>query len=242
MYVIAEVMSKLTIGCGAAFLMVAAYVGTMIYRPIPERYCTVPPGRYVTGSPETGTRIIETRGYRVQATEVTVGQYLYYLRAARPEPPYASPQIEWTGRRYRRRVSARDPVAYVDVEQARAYTDWLSIRRGKTIRLPTPDEWEIAASGGGRGLRYPWGWNEPANRAQWNAEAPTRVGSFEPNALGLYDMAGNVAEWGLSPHGRPVALGGSWADRQPDALRVAHRIPFDAGYRDADVGFRVVIE
>jgi formylglycine-generating enzyme required for sulfatase activity len=58
-------------------------------------------------------------------------------------------------------------------------------------------------------------------------------------------MAGNVFEWCAAEEtkaGRVVARGGSWAERDPRMLRVYHREWFPRDYRDADVGFRIVVE
>ncbi|MES1185024.1 MAG: formylglycine-generating enzyme family protein [Myxococcales bacterium] len=97
------------------------------------------------------------------------------------------------------------PVVHVAYQDAVAYARWAD------KDLPTEAEWEFAARGGKAGQLYPWG-NElrPGGRFVANiyqgqfpvadtgadgfvGSAP--VGSFEPNAFGLYDMAGNAWEW-----------------------------------------------
>ncbi len=88
------------------------------------------------------------------------------------------------------------------------------------------------------------------------AVATADVGSYRPNAWGLYDVHGNVAEWTRSNYrpypydeddgrnrpsanGRKVVRGGSWTDR-PRRSRSAFRLGYPAWQRVHNVGFRVV--
>jgi formylglycine-generating enzyme len=96
------------------------------------------------------------------------------------------------------------PVVQVAYEDALAYCEWAG------RRLPTEAEWELAARGGTYGTVFFWGDDAaqlPGKANSWEGQFPVEntmadgyelrapVKSYEPNDLGLYDMAGNVWEW-----------------------------------------------
>ena len=139
------------------------------------------------------------------------------------------------------------------------YLPWLSRRTGKTYRLLSEAEWEYAARAGTM-TRYAFGdtritWRQAEFR---HFTGPKEVGSFQPNAFGLYDMHGNVWEWcedswhadykGAPPDGSVwaggevslrVLRGGSWHDDNPDSLRSAFRGNARVDASGSLVGFRL---
>ena len=105
------------------------------------------------------------------------------------------------------------PVVHVAFEDALAYADWV----GK--RLPTADEWEVAARGGLVDQDYAWG-SEKIPDGRWLANVwqgpfpwqnketdgwfwTSPVGSFPANGYGLVDVCGNVWEWTSTPYAVP---------------------------------------
>lgn len=89
-----------------------------------------------------------------------------------------------------------------------AFCVWLGNHTGKEVRLPTEAEWEYAARDRGKMLPYATEGGEAiedvtmaakieVSRYNPSAKAvlPKPPGAFPPNALGLYDMSGNVGEW-----------------------------------------------
>jgi formylglycine-generating enzyme required for sulfatase activity len=154
------------------------------------------------------------------------------------------------------------PVTNVSWDDAEQFAAWLSKTTGKSYRLPTEAEWEYTARGGST-TPYWWGKDVGAGHAQCaecgGAQSGTTVpeGSFRPNAFGLYDTAGNAAEWvqdcwNLSYRGAPndgsawtsgdcslrVLRGGSFADKAI-AVRSSARFRYDEDVRYYANGFRV---
>ena len=157
------------------------------------------------------------------------------------------------------------PVIHVSWVDAQAYVSWLSSQTGENYRLLSEAEWEYVARAGAE-TAYSWGNDIGTNRAncshcgsQWDRQQTAPVGSFQPNAFGVYDMHGNVREWvedcwNYSYAGAPsdgsawwrsgecswrVLRGGSW-NNSPGTLRSAYRGWDRAGYRFNDrLGFRV---
>ena len=92
-----------------------------------------------------------------------------------------------------RRVGGRAPVTNVSWNHAQAYVRWLSEKTGGRYRLLSESEWEYVARAGTT-TRFWWGDEFETDRPY--LEIPPRVvGSSSPNAFGLYDVHGNVAEW-----------------------------------------------
>jgi formylglycine-generating enzyme required for sulfatase activity len=161
----------------------------------------------------------------------------------------------------------RHPVVNVSWNDAQQYAAWLSEVSGKHYRLPTEAEWEYAARAGSA-TAYWWGAAADLERAncrgcasEWAGKRSETVGSFPPNAWGLYDTAGNVWEWvqdcwhqdyaGAPADGRAwddspdgkclrVLRGGAWSFG-PEALRSPGRMKFPASYRAGAAGFRLVL-
>ncbi|WP_419318977.1 formylglycine-generating enzyme family protein [Caulobacter sp. ErkDOM-E] len=110
-----------------------------------------------------------------------------------PNNPYERPGLYFD--------AAASPVVGISWEDAKAYAAWLSRKTGQSYRLLTEAEWEYAARAGSKTI-YPWGDKIGVNNAncaycgsEWDDKSMSPVGSFAPNAFGLYDMIGNVEEW-----------------------------------------------
>jgi len=125
---------------------------------------------------------------------------------------------------------------------AREFCAWLSKKTGDTYRLPTLAEWRHFALAGSE---PPYHFDESLydlEQFAWtkeNAEFTSHpVGEKSPNALGLHDIHGNVAEWvetgedeSARPRPKPAAAGGSW--RQPADEATAHSLERQASHWNA---------
>ena len=86
------------------------------------------------------------------------------------------------------------PIRNVTWVDANAYASWLGSQDGNTYRLPTEEEWEYATRAGST-TAFNTGNTITTDQARFAANGgPSKVGSFAPNAFGLYDTHGNVLE------------------------------------------------
>ncbi|TXD36080.1 SUMF1/EgtB/PvdOfamily nonheme iron enzyme [Lujinxingia vulgaris] len=200
-------------------------------------------------------RTVTLKAYAIDRLEVSVGAYQRCVDEGACEAiDYDGCEV-WTPRGLQ--VSLRVPrvlkeagraVVCVTREEARAYCGWAG------GALPTHDQWERAARGVDGGV-YPWGdhWeSESANWGErdvvggpvagaldgyvWTAPVGRYEGGVSP--AGVWEMAGNVAEWveGEDPLLGAVR-GGSWVSN-PFELRSTARVERKATARRTDVGFR----
>jgi formylglycine-generating enzyme required for sulfatase activity len=195
-------------------------------------------------------RVSITRAFYLAFKEVTRAQYARCVAATACSPP--------TNPRWRDASAALLPVAHVDWNQARSLCLWAG------GRLPTEAEWERAARLGEPGPpalraranfgadRCCQGAEEGADR--WTEAAP--VASLAANAIGIFDLFGNVSEWTADryapysasettdPRGPDtgdlrVTRGGSWI-HPAERLRTSDRQPLDPRLHLGTVGIRCV--
>lgn len=137
------------------------------------------------------------------------------------------------------------PMESVSWRKAEEFLKKLSEKEGVKYRLPTEREWEYACRAGTTTV-YPWGDKISEDHAWYwkNSEKKTHpVGKKKPNAWGLHDMSGNVAEWCMREKKGPhcYARGGSW--RHDDVnCRAARRFNYKISTQVGFLGFRAVLE
>jgi len=185
--------------------------------------------------PQTSDQDLSVKAFWLGQTEVTWNEYEeFYFGGVRPDltvevkgrvdsvsrptPPYGAPDRGWgTGKR---------PAMSMTFYAATQYCEWLSALTGRKYRLPTEKEWQYAclADSGGAPPSPPapdqYSWNQSNSRGRTN-----EVGQKLANPWGLFDMLGNVAEFGRrryaqvdhgetegtsGPH--PSIFGGSFRD------------------------------
>lgn len=175
------------------------------------------PGGAVEVAGRNGPEAVTVSSFWIGRTEVTWELYDLYAfgldtmtvgggtdAVARPSRPYGAPDYGFGHQGY--------PVISVTREAAEAFTRWLSVRTGHRYRLPTEAEWQRAADLAIAGQAAAeaagaWAWHAG------NAGAKSHPVAARPaDALGLFDLFGNAAEWVMSADGRRVTRGGSWRD------------------------------
>jgi formylglycine-generating enzyme required for sulfatase activity len=205
------------------------------------------------------------------------------LKAISSRQPIAIMKHQVTGADYQRCVAdgacrstimARldRPAVHVSWRDATAYAAWLSRRTGETYRLPTDEEWALAAGSRWQDDGIAVDDNDPSRRwlARYEREANLKgtevdaetrpVGTFGANENGLLDVAGNVWEWTNTCFLRgEIDAAGNISDQQTmncgvrvvegqhrayvtDFIRDARAGGCAAGVPPANLGFRLVID
>jgi len=228
----------------------------------------IPEGEFLMGSPASERRGGDELQHRVQIAEpFYLGCYevtqAKYERVMKTNPSRFSPQGERKGDVVGLDTS-RFPVENVSWLDAAEFCRRLSKlpeekAAGRIYRLPTDAEWEYACRAGTT-TRFHFGNQLTKRQANiFNCHVrTTTVGTYAPNAFGLYNMHGNVVEWcngwyktclRSSPRGDPqtnskpehqhrVVRGGSWM-LVAKHCRAAGRRMGEPHIRTPDLGFRV---
>lgn len=158
----------------------------------------IPGGSFLMGSdeyPQEGPiHEVSVKPFELGRTEVTNRQYRACVKAG----VCTSLDMDCLSPAFR---GPEQPVICVTWEQARAFARWAG------GRLPSEAEWEYAARGAGRAVRYAWGNEPPTCRRAVFGERPDKLGCGRDSTWpvcskpdgntpqGLCDMAGNVWEW-----------------------------------------------
>ena len=214
-------------------------------------------GQYLIGE-QAAKQVTMPQAYALSATPVTVSQFEMFVNntgyqtdaelkklCSAVSDSQVVPVTDSYWRNPGFKQSADSPAVCISQSDAKAYTKWLSRETGFTYRLPTEDEWEVAARAGTK-TAYWWGNAFRAGKAntgwggtKWSNNSTSPVKSFPPNGFGLFDVAGNVWEW--TSDARGVTKGGSWSF-SPSQAASASRLYLDPNTSSNYVGFRVLRE
>jgi len=247
-------------------------------RPVPDNFIRINGGTFTMGSPANEPERDKNEGpqHHVTVSSFYMGKYEVTQKEYQ-EIMETNPSNFRGDNLPVERVSWYDAIEYCNKRSVKegltpVYTrDGIHVtwnRNANGYRLPTEAEWEYACRAGTT-TPFSTGNNITTSQANYNGNFPynsnakgeywrktTLVGSFEPNAWGLYDMHGNVFEWCWDRYGNyasepqtdpvgeaagdyRVRRGGSWYN-DASCMRSAYRdysIPLSRNYF---IGFRLV--
>ena len=207
-------------------------------------------------SDESPNRETTVSSFYIGMIEITQGQWEMVMGTSIHQQKTRADAVSLYG------IGPDYPMYYVNWEEAKEFCARLSHQTGRTYRLPTEAEWEYAARGGKKtdAAKYSGGWT--LDHVAWYVDNSNRsthmCGTKRPNALGIFDMSGNVCEWcedwysgqylqydknspkGASAGSSRVNRGGCWSGNG-GSCRVANRSGSIPGSRSGSLGFRVVL-
>ncbi|KJY84509.1 hypothetical protein TW81_02990 [Vibrio galatheae] len=212
-------------------------------------------GKYFTGQ-NASKQVFLDHAYGIGATPVTISQFATFVEQTNYQTDAelkntctalikgeVTPveKANWRDPGFRQYPNS--PVVCVSQNDAKSYINWLRKQTGASYRLPTEEEWEVAARAGSQDS-YWWGDNFTSGDANtgwsgtpWSNVSTSPVSAFKPNPLGLYDVVGNVWQWTSSPKG--IAKGGAW-NSSPE-MAASDKQLFLSTFEAANyLGFRVV--
>jgi formylglycine-generating enzyme required for sulfatase activity len=223
----------------------------------------IPGGTFLMGSPENEAERSSNESPQHQVTVPSFFMGKYQLTQAQYQAIMGVNLSAFKG--------DNRPVENVNWDDAVAFCQKLTQKTGKNYRLPSEAEWEYACRAGTK-TPFSFGDNITTDLVNYDGNYPynsapkgkyrqetTDVGTFPPNAFGLYDMHGNVCEWceddwhenyinapkdgsaWNSQSGSVTRLlrGGSWLNLAGHC-RSAYRNRFLRDFRCLNYGFRVV--
>ncbi len=225
----------------------------------------VPAGSFVMGNEkgdgdEKPQHRVDLDAFMIGRSEVTNAQFLKFVEETRRPAPRDPDFVK------NYMATHPDlPVVNVTYADALAFCQWLSQKTGATARLPSEAEWEYAARSGHDNYLFPWASGDAKTRARYSDNDPSGVktvarDAFPANEFGLFNMAGNVAEWVLDYYsensyrapaqknpmgpaaGKERVFRGGHFQSGEDELRVARRSRMEPIKAEGYLGFRVVVK
>ena len=221
-------------------------------------WISIPAGTFTMGSPESDANRVNNEiqhqvtlsAFKMSKYEITFEQYDVFCDST----IRTKPNDNGWGR-------GKNPVINITWDDAKSFADWMG------CRLPTEAEWEYACRAG-TNTPYSTGNNLFMNQANHNGDhwyegengpgyhKTKPVGSYSPNAYGLYDMHGNICEWcsdwfavydktsQIDPKGTKsgtehVVRGGCW-DGLMIECRSSARCSHPLDWQQNNTGFRLV--
>jgi formylglycine-generating enzyme required for sulfatase activity len=232
---------------------------------------------------EKPTQQVTLSDFQIGKYEVTVSQFEAFIKESsyRTDAEKGDGSYIWDGSKWEMKAGIdwrcdvngnkkmvsdyNHPVIHISWNDAIAYCEWVSQKTGKKYRLPTEAEWEYAARGGtstaSTGSAALYSGSSNIDEVAWykgNSGSNTHpVGQKKANALGIYDMTGNVWEWcndwygtyssgsqsnpqGASSGAYRMFRGGVWSD-VPQYCRLSYRGRNYPDFRCDFLGFRLVL-